>query len=809
MVSRVLARAAAARGIAPAQAEMLHELRGLTPEGIEALPDAPLRAAARRMDYPDMPRARIGWRLAQSRGDDGGIPEQPLVAALQELDSLRARAVGRAIAGVPTGRTIAPSGRGIAALAGLHLRTWKALGPVNIGGRTRSILIHPTKPKTIWAGSIGGGIWRSIDGGAKWAPVDDFMANLAVTSLIMDPLDSNHIYAATGEGFGNADEIRGGGIFETVDGLRWRPIAATATPIFRQINRIALSADGKTLLAGTVNGLHRSVDAARAVWATVISDRIADVKFHPTNSSLAVAGSIGSGKSWFTTDGGATWKESTHGAPWDRRVELCYARANPNIVYASTMNANGTIWRSIDGGKSFLKRKSLNKAGQASSYLGDQGWYGNVIWAGDPTSADLVLTGGVDLWRSTDGGDSLVEISTWYDNRSAHADHHAIVADPGYNGTTNRILWCGNDGGVYRAADARTVGNNPTLPRIAGWTSRNNGYAVTQFFAGAANVSTGMIVAGAQDNGTLAYKISKGDGVWRTIFGGDGGYCCADQADKKIFYGQYVYLDIHRNTDGATSNSGNYISGHFWNSGIGAWDWKPVPFRIPDAFNQRALFIAPFVLDPRNSNRIFAGGESLWRTDDARTANTSTSGPKWARIKPPADGFISAVAISPANSDHVWIGHERGQVWRTTNAGAAAPVWQQIDNRGPKPLTVRRMCTQLLVSPHDPKRVLAAFGGFERDNIWLTDDTGATWRAIAAGLPAAPIRAAAIHPGKPSWFYVGTEVGLFASEDNGSTWSPSNEGPANVSVEDMFWIGEKLVCVTHGRGLFMIDLSGF
>ena len=103
--------------------------------------------------------------------------------------------------------------------------------------------------------------------------------------------------------------------------------------------------------------------------------------------------------------------------------------------------------------------------------------------------------------------------------------------------------------------------------------------------------------------------------------GGDGGWCAWDQNNPNIFYGEYVFLSIHRNTDGGTTPDiyGNrYISGLFYNSPLGDWDWKPFPYSIPDAENQNALFIAPFILDPNNSNKILAGGESLWRTSDAR-----------------------------------------------------------------------------------------------------------------------------------------------------------------------------------------------
>jgi hypothetical protein len=374
----------------------------------------------------------------------------------------------------------------------------------------------------------------------------------------------------------------------------------------------------------------------------------------------------------------------------------------------------------------------------------------------------------------------------------------------------NRTVFFGNDGGICRADSVMSVGNDEAPPRVAGWVKLNNSYGVTEFYSAAANSATDTIVGGAQDNGTLAYRPTSGAQNWQQIFGGDGGVCCADPADATIFYGEYVYLNIHRSTDGATSDDtagDRYISGQFWNAAATTWDWKPLPYKIPDAQNQQALFLAPFTLDLNDSNRILAGGASLWRTNDAKTANTPTSGPRWSRIKSPANGKISAIAITPGNSDLVWVGYDSGEVWRSMDATSASPTWSLMTGQGANGFNPRRYCNKIFVSPHDPNTVLVVFGGFTAGNVWKTVNGGSNWSNIGAGLPPAPVRAITVHPQTASWFYIGTEVGMFASENSGLTWSPTNEGPANVSVEDLFWMQQRLICVTHGRGMFEIDLS--
>ena len=150
--------------------------------------------------------------------------------------------------------------------------------------------------------------------------------------------------------------------------------------------------------------------------------------------------------------------------------------------------SSGEIWRSTDGGKTDKTRKSNNDNGAPAQYLGKQGWYDNVVWAGDPTNSNLVVGGGIDLWRSTDGGNKLKRISQWNVSASVHADHHAIVEHPGYDGSTNRTVFFGNDGGVFRADNVKTAGNDPDS--TSGWTSLVNCFAVTQFYAGAGNAAT-------------------------------------------------------------------------------------------------------------------------------------------------------------------------------------------------------------------------------------------------------------------------------------------------------------------------------
>jgi photosystem II stability/assembly factor-like uncharacterized protein len=802
---------ASEKGVRPALIPLLRQARGATNETLQGLSEAAIKRAVRRLNNPDVPRARQAFRAEQSADDAGAIPPNALGRALKELRRLR-KANGKhaVVAGVPAKAKVKPAALVGARTAGLQVGQWESLGPGNVGGRTRSILVHPGDDRKMWAGSVGGGIWRTTDGGAEWQPVDDFMANLAVSCMVMDPTDPDTMYAGTGEGFFNLDAIRGAGIFRTTDGKTWKQLPATATADYNSVNRLAISKDGKVLLAATATGLFRSNDSGHATWTKVLDGPIADVKFHPGQNAAAVAGGLDDGEGYYSTNGGKTWHKASH-APWSGRVELAYSVKDPSIVYASVQASTGEIWRSSDGGKTYHRRATLTPGGDPAPYLGEQGWYDNVVWAGDPTDENFVLVGGIDLWKSVDGGDTLAEISTWWESASVHADHHAIVSHPRFDGVQNRTVYFGNDGGVFKARDVRAVGTEAEPPYVAGWTELVNSFGVTQFYGGAGNSTSGKIVGGAQDNGTICFDPATGTESWKTIFGGDGGWCAADPTDPDVFYGEYTYLNIHRNTDGGSSDDtqgDRYISGQFWNAAVGDWDWKPVPYRIPDAMSFDALFIAPFVLDPNEPARLIAGGLSLWRTNDAKAPNTPTSGPEWHAIKPSTGSHVSAIAIAAGNSDVIWVGHKNGMVFRTLNGTAQVPTWQRMDGTGSKPLRAQRYCTCITIDPADGQVVYVAFGGFVRGNVWVTSDGGAKWKDLSATLPAAPVRAIAVHPRRTEFVYVGTEVGVFASEDAGATWSPTNEGPTNCSVDDLFWMEETLVCATHGRGMFRIDLAG-
>lgn len=782
-----------------AQVDRLHRMRGLSNLEIATLSPKAFKKALKKIEKPKpaYPKESVKWRHGSLVNENGVIPHNALLKARDHVKNM------------PPPKTMeiwgSPAGQKNKAVSGTTTDAWEWLGPGNIGGRIRSAVIHPEDTDAVWVGSVAGGIWHSENGGEDWSPVDDFMANLAVCAMIIDPNNPDVMYAGTGEGFYNVDGIRGAGVFQSTDtGVTWHQLDSTTSEDWYYVNRLAISPDSATLLAATRTGIFRSTDQGDS-WEQVIGDtKFLDVKFDPTDSQKAVASGY-SPDLFFTEDGGQTWIRSSGISHSEEgtfiRIELAYAPSDPEIVYASKDYNDGTFYKSEDGGRTF------SEISTDYYYLGGQGWYDNVIWV-DPTDPNVVIAGGVDLYRSTDAGETFAKISLWYESPvSAHADHHFIIEHPDYNGYSNRIVFFMNDGGIYKTDNVLTVEGT------FGWQALNNNLGVTQFYGAAGHPETGIIIGGTQDNGVLSYSgHSEG---WVEIYGGDGGYCAFDPEDSRYCYSEYVYLTIERNSLGGKPNESwweDLITGEYLDPETDEWAWKSAPYVILDAKNWDAEFIAPFILDPNDSNTMLAGGKDLWRTNDVKTPNTVETGPSWASIKPRiGDGYtdnITAIAVAAGDSDIIWAGHGNGVIYRTAGGTSNAPYWRQM---GEEILPARR-CQRIVIDPENVETIYVTFGGYSADNIYKSTDAGVTWRDISGAgedaLPAAPVRSLVIHPQDSHVIYVGTEVGIFASDDAGETWSTTNEGPTNCSVEELFWLeGATLVAATHGRGLFKINLD--
>lgn len=749
---------ARALAMSPDEVRQIRAKRALTNDEMCTIPMAAVtRAYKKSQQIPgDNPSGAARWRAQAYRGNDGTIRSDGLARALDQRTAIVAADARRAKD------------------AGISNSAWTAIGPNNIAGRIRQIAIHPTNANRMWAASVSGGVFTTADGGTTWSVVTDFMGSLTVSSIALDPNDSTKLYATTGEQrYSNfADTPRGGGLYRSTDsGSTWTLVPATnpaADSGWYYGNRVVVQpGNSNVILVATGSGIYRSADGG-TTFTRVQTGRYQQVLFDPNTATNAVAGAL-DGTIAYTTDAGATW--TSVAVAGSSRIELAYAKTVSGTVYASVDLNSGTIYRSTNGGASW----SLVST---PGHLGSQGDYDNTIWV-DPTNVNYIVVGGIDLYRSADAGASFTKISTWsaWPN-SPHADHHWIVHHPSYDGTTNRIVFVSNDGGVYKSSDIRAAaaGSDTTTNT---WSSINNGLSTVQFYGGAASADGTLVVGGTQDNGNLA--TTSYSTTWRQVISGDGGYYAVDQADANYSYSEYVYASMQRSTDGA-------VSAQRICSGIGDTETSC-------GGEATANFIAPFVMDPNANSTLLVGGRRLWRTTNAKADTVS-----WSSIKAAIDSnsAISAIAVAKTSSNVIYVGHSDGSLYKTTNGSSSSPTWTALTTGA------TRQVNRVWVAQDNANEIWVALSGFNSGNLLYSADGGSTFSDRSVGLPETPIRTVVRHPTNGNLIYVGTEVGIFSSEDKGRTWSTSNDGPANVAVDELFWVGSTttLIAATHGRGMY-------
>lgn len=765
-------------GVAAIVGLALLVLVGLSLTGALAIQTDPAPATAGNSD----PEAYAAWRNQLLQDENGTIPDNALEKALAEKEKL---AQAQDQNGAP-GREF----------AGVYPGGWEELGPNNIGGRVRALAIHPITPTIMWAGTAGGGIWKSADGGASWFSTK--MNVMPVSSLVLDPDNPDILYAGTGEGFYNQEAIRGNGIYKSTNGgLDWTQLSATTGANFQYVNRLAITkiSNQTVILAATRAGIFRSSDNGTTWPTTNLATGVLDIEVNPNNSSLMVASSD-SGRAWYSSDGGLNWTASNFvnavSTNSVARVELSYAKTPSGTVFASINTYQGDaggnqvygeIYRSTNNGQSFTRVNS------GDGYLGQKsGLYANSIWV-DPTDGNRVLVGGVDLWRSTNALTTSVRINQISRGALNPANpgyyNHVIVAHPGYNGTSNRTVFVAGDGGIYKTNDI--LNTSPT----SGWQNLNNGLAITQLFDAAVNPQTGVLYAGSQGNGLLRYT-SNSFGWQRHSGAAENQDIVSVELDPTD--SNWVYATGQQLTVVSSSNAG--ATTDFINTGI------------TEAISDQSNRFSPILIDPNNPKTMYAGGQSVWKT-----VNVTATVPLWQNVRPSSGGCgptncIRAMAIDNSNSDNMWIGYGDGKVFMTTEATLFDPFWTIIDDNTTKNPLPNRAVTSIYLSQAVTKPVYITFGGYNTGNLYRTINGGTNWTPLQTGLPAAPIYTIVEHPNNPNWLYVGTEVGLFTSENGGSSWNAVTDGPNNAPVYKLFWRGTTLYASTLGRGIFKMDVPG-
>jgi hypothetical protein len=439
-------------------------------------------------------------------------------------------------------------------------------------GRMRTAMIDSLDPthKTVIAGSVAGGLWRTTDitvALPNWTLINDYMINLSISDITQDPRPGfqNNMYLATGESYGNADAVRGVGVFKSTDaGATWNFLPSTAA--FVNGTRILCDFQGNIYLGTRGNGLQRSSDGGTS-WTNITPSGIGVDVCDLEISSTGVAARLHVTTGIFSTSGyrytdvpstvtsGSGWTSATAPFPtFNQRSEM---GISGNVLYVAPDNASHSvsqIWKTIDGGATWVAT-----GGQPSgNWANGQGWYDLSVGI-NPANSDEVIVGGLDCHRSTTGGNSWSAISGWATSTPGfyiHADQHDIQW---WDGGSKLLFAC--DGGIHYSTNGGTS-----------MADRNKGLRIKQFYSVAIHPnSTNYFLAGAQDNGMHRLNHVGLDSSLETS-GGDGCYAAIDQNEGQFQFGSYVYNVYRRSVNNGASWStpiNNQSSGRF----VNPWDY--------------------------------------------------------------------------------------------------------------------------------------------------------------------------------------------------------------------------------------------
>jgi hypothetical protein len=671
-----------------------------------------------------------------------------------------------------------------AAISGI---TWKERGPSNVGGRTRAMMLDPNdlSKKTLWAGSVSGGLWKTTDITATtpvWTCINDLFANLAITSLAYDSTNNDTMYFGTGEGWFNLDAVQGFGIWRTVDkGVNWSQLASTTGSSFNFINRIVVHPTNHKVYVATRTGIYLSTDFGGTFNLIGYSGQnVSDIELASNGRiHIGIGSRISTREYHYTDNDGVAWDLSAHNfntvvAGTGRRVELAIAPSNGNILYAlvSTASALEGIYKSTNAGITWSATNAaawedLNCGSTSPDFTRNQSWY-DLTLAVNPTDASRVIIGGVDLLRTSNGGSSWSQISSWWAGCSrqyVHADQHLVYFEPG----SATVAYFANDGGIYRTTNA-----NAATPTIV---NKNGNYNVTQLYSTTIHPQAyrNFFIGGSQDNGSLAVQ-SSGIGNGTEVSGGDGGFCHFETDEPAYAYSSYVYNNFYRSTD----------TGQTFSQVI--------------AFN-KGPFITPWDFD--NTNNIMYAS---YNTDTViRYSNMHAA--IGAALIPLAvgAGMVTHVKVSPNTPTTVYFGTDAKKVFKVTTANGS-PSISNITGASFPSGTVS--CIE--VQKGNENHLLVTFSNYGVNSVWESTNAGGNWTSVEGNLPDLPVRWAIFSPINSSHAMIATETGVYSTDllNSGSTnWGINSTGMPNVRV-DMLKVRASdslVIAATHGRGLFTTD----
>ncbi|HEU4719512.1 MAG TPA: T9SS type A sorting domain-containing protein [Bacteroidia bacterium] len=678
-------------------------------------------------------------------------------------------------------------------------------------GRINCIAFHPTNPSEYFIGVAQGGVWKTTNNGASWTPLTDNLPILRISDIAIDPADpDNTMYISVCDfeyiGFGlylNGNKRNthyGLGVYKTTDGgATWQPTGLTfqlTDGDASLIRRVIVDPNNSNIiLACGVSGMYRSTDAG-ATWTHENNNLYWDLQEDPVSPNIVYAATgwvmtanDGAAGIYKSTDFGQTWAPLNSLIPSTgvvQRVKLAIAPSDPNYVYALTVDTQnglygvykstnaGITWTYINPGVNILEAGDGTSSGGQGNY--DLGFTVNA------TDKNILYTGGVNLWSSSDGGNTFDPVSHWtlFYGPTLHGDIHFIERQP----STGNMFVC-SDGGIYRTTNIQSqtwLDANNGNPWPTQWTNISNGLTITSFYRlSSSRNAAGRLVAGAQDNATFYYD----NGVWNTIFGGDGMDNYLDPANDDMVMGSSQYGNFYLSLDDGMN------------------DWGTTP----NINSENAEWTSPLVADYNNNGTLYAGFENVVKSVDGGFTWNQIS--NFGYVNYPAE--IVALAVSNSNPNTLYAGKrvryeygEPGAVYKTTNGGGS---WTNVTAGLPDSLYY----TSIEISENDANTAYVAMAGLSAGNkVFRTIDGGSTWQNISWNLPNIPVNCVKYIPGTGT-VMIATDLGVYMLDNINNQWVSRSTGLPNVITTDIDFdvTLNKIYVSTFGRGIWATDLDVF
>jgi photosystem II stability/assembly factor-like uncharacterized protein len=685
----------------------------------------------------------------------------------------------------------------------------RQIGPARMSGRISCIDAEKKNPDVIWAGAANGGVWKSINRGTTFKPVfEEYPQSIGTIAIDQERPDT--VWIGLGEVWTRNSVSVGGGIYKTVDGGgKWEYMGL---PGSERIGRILIDPDNPDIVYAAVlgplwgdsdeRGVYKTTDGGKS-WTKVLyrnlSSGCADLAMDPSDHSVIYAslwdfrrqahtfrsGGAESGI-YRSADSGVSWTRIHNGLPAGTlgRIALAVSPVAPHILYALVESEKSALYRSADRGETWEKMSD-------QYMMGDRPFYYSLL-VPDPVESDRIYKPGTTLWVSTDGGKIFQSPSVTGGNY--HSDTHALWVNP----LNNRIIYMGTDGGVYISEDK---GNT--------WRFIQN-LPVSQFYhVSVDNASPYNVYGGLQDNGSWMGPSRRPGGItnqsWQNVGYGDGFYTYSDKTDHDLVYSQYQGGKISRTN--LKTGERKYI--------------KPFPAEGTEPL--RFNWNTPAVFG-KKTGWLYVGSQYLYRSKDRgdsfdRISPDLTTNDPSRQQQEKSGGLtidnstaennttIFTVSESPLDENVIWVGTDDGNVQLTTDGGKS---WVRLNDAIPglpslafiSNIDADNFCREAAWITVDAHR-----NGDMRPYIFYTGDLGRTWKSLSTDGIKGFCHVIRQDPVNPDLVFLGTESGLYISNDHGITWVRFKNKVPQTGVYDLAFQEREndLVIATHGRGIIIID----